>query len=55
MLTVNNGGLGQSVDNWLMHPFSSDMSVAKWALFVGLLLLLCIAWSRVIRLVLDNA
>jgi hypothetical protein len=55
MFSMNTGGIGESFDGWLSKPFSSDMSVGKWALFVGLILLAALAWSRIIRLILDNA
>jgi hypothetical protein len=55
MFAMNPGGIGESFDNWLTSPFSSDMSVLKWALFVGLILVACLGWSRIIRLILDNA
>ena len=33
---------------WWSQPFSSQGSVWNWALFIGLILVLVIMWSRVI-------
>jgi len=39
-----------SFKEWWSQPFDSTGSVWNWALFIGLILVLIILWSRVIRL-----
>lgn len=34
---------------WFKQPFSSQMSVTGWALFTGLILVLCILWAMVLH------
>lgn len=55
MTPVNGTGVQTSVESWFAQPFSSNMSVIQWALFLGLIILVCLGWSRVIRLILDAA
>lgn len=35
---------------WWGQPFDSNGSVVNWALFIGLIIVLMILWSRVIRM-----
>ena len=37
-----------SFKNWWSQPFSGSGSVLNWTLFVGLILVLIILWTRVI-------
>lgn len=37
-----------SFKNWWAQPFQSSGSVTNWALFIGLILVLILMWSRVI-------
>lgn len=37
-----------SLQAWWKQPFDSQGTVWNWALFIGLLLVLIILWSRVI-------
>ena len=37
-----------SFKNWWTQPFQSNGSVVNWALFIGLILVLILLWSRVI-------
>lgn len=39
-----------SFQQWWQQPFSSSGSVTNWALFIGLILVLILLWSRVIRM-----
>jgi len=39
-----------SFKQWWAQPFQSEGSVWNWALFIGLILVLIILWSRVIRM-----
>ncbi len=43
--SVVASGLG----NWAKQPFSSDMDVTGWALFVGLVVCLAISWNFVLH------
>jgi|WetSurMetagenome_2_1015567.scaffolds.fasta_scaffold01633_7 hypothetical protein len=35
--------------NWIAKPFSEDMSVVRWALFVGLVLVLLVMWRIILH------
>jgi hypothetical protein len=37
-----------SFKTWFSEPFDSQGSVWQWALFIGLVLVLILLWSRVI-------
>lgn len=39
-----------SFKTWWKQPFTSQGSVLNWALFIGLILVIVILWSRVIRM-----
>lgn len=41
--------LTTSLLGWAQHPFSSQMDIAHWALFVGLVIVLTILWFMVLR------
>lgn len=38
----------QGFKNFFSHPFSEDMSAGDWFLFIGLLLLILIAWHLIL-------
>jgi hypothetical protein len=38
----------QQFKDWLAKPFSTDMDVKSWALFVGLILIIVWFWHRTI-------
>ena len=40
--------LWSAIKAWSQAPFKQNMGVAGWALFVGLLVILCFLWSRVL-------
>jgi hypothetical protein len=37
-----------SFKEWWMQPFNGSGSVLNWALFVGLILVLILMWTRII-------
>jgi hypothetical protein len=39
-----------SLKTWWSKPFDTQGSVWNWAMFIGLILVLIILWSRVIRM-----
>lgn len=39
----------QAISDWSKAPFSSGMSVWGWFLFFGLLIVISILWSRILR------
>lgn len=39
-----------SFKTWWQQPFNSQGDVMNWALFIGLILVLILLWSRVIRM-----
>ena len=43
-----------SFSAWFAQPFDSQGSVWRWALFIGLLLVLIIAWTRILNLIADT-
>lgn len=38
-----------SLKSWAAQPFSTQMSLKGWALFVGLMIVLVILWIMVLR------
>lgn len=46
-------GLLKNFTDWIKEPYSDDMTVLDWFLFVGLLLLIIWVWSRILRKVID--
>lgn len=55
MQPLDGTGVQSNVESWFASPFSSSMSVVQWALFLGLIIIICLAWSKVIGLILDAA
>jgi hypothetical protein len=39
----------QDFKGWAAHPFSVDMAAGHWFLFLGLLLVIVIAWNLILR------
>jgi hypothetical protein len=37
------------VNSWIKKPFSEDMGVGQWALFVGLILVILVLWRIILR------
>jgi len=37
-----------NVNEWLSHPFSMEMNVVHWSLFLGFLIILAGLWHRVL-------
>lgn len=48
-VTDTTAGVVTNINNWLKQPFVSTMSVTGWAAFMGLLIVLAIAWGFVLR------
>lgn len=44
-------GFTQNVADWWAQPFNTQGSVINWFLFVGLLIVIIIAWNTVLRFV----
>jgi hypothetical protein len=42
-------GLVSRVMAWLKQPFTTNMDVAQWGIFVLFLMCVCIFWTRVLR------
>lgn len=42
----------ETVD-WWKHPYNSQGSAIQWFLFLGLVIICVIAWSRIIREIID--
>lgn len=42
-------GITSAFEKWFSRPFNSEGSVWNWFLFVGLLLLIAFAWSKIIK------
>lgn len=43
------------IQKWWAQPFQSGMSVSGWFLFLGLLLIIVIAWNLILRFVTEGA
>jgi hypothetical protein len=39
--------------SWLKKPYSDDMDVIHWVLFIGLITIIGMAWASMIRLIGD--
>ena len=48
-------GFVSRVKGWIAHPFTSDMSILNWALFVGLVLIAAFFWTRVMSHIVEGA
>ena len=46
-------GFISSLTAWAKQPFTSSMDIVHWALFTGLVLVLVVAWTRVLNHVVD--
>lgn len=46
---ATQSGVITNISNWAAQPFSEDMDVGSWALFVGLIACLSILWALVIH------
>ena len=38
-----------SIAGWASHPFSTQMDIKGWALFVGLIIVLTVLWFFVLK------
>lgn len=45
---TQNGGLVTRISAWLKRPFTDDMDVFHWFLFLGMSLVLTFLWTRII-------
>jgi hypothetical protein len=45
----------QSFKNWWSKPFSNDQSAWGWFLFLGLIMVAIVAWTRILDLIKDVA
>jgi hypothetical protein len=41
--------MGSAFKDWLAQPFSADMDVWHWFLFLGLIFAIAFAWGLVLR------
>lgn len=46
-------GIVQDFMAWIREPYSDDMTVLDWFLFIGLILLIIWVWARILRKVID--
>lgn len=42
-------GFVSSLQDYAAHPFSEDMSLFKWFLFTGLIIIFAVLWAIMIR------
>lgn len=47
-------GFAASVQKWWAQPFKADGSVGTWFLFLGLIIVIVIAWNTILRFILDK-
>lgn len=50
---MNGSGVISRVGGWLSHPFTTQMSVAGWFWFTGIILIIAFFWTRVLRHVVE--
>lgn len=48
-------GFAATIQKWWEQPFKSDMSGTGWLLFLGLVIIIIIAWNTVLRFVTEGA
>lgn len=41
------------VYDWSKHPFKSDMDLKGWLAFTGLIIILIVLWTQVIKFIID--
>lgn len=46
---MNGCGFCQEFKHWWSQPFQADMSASRWALFIGLIIVLFTLWHMVFR------
>ena len=46
---MNGCAFCQDFKQWWKQPFEADMSASRWALFIGLIIVLFGAWHMVFR------
>lgn len=46
-------GVISSFKSWIKQPFATSMNLGGWVLFTGLVLVLAIAWTRVLNHVVE--
>lgn len=39
--------------SWIKKPYDDDMTAIDWFLFIGLIIVIIVAWSSILRKVLD--
>jgi len=42
-------GVFSRIAAWAQQPFKSEMDLGGWVLFVGLIIILAFAWTRVLN------
>ncbi len=50
----NERGFVSRLSNFAAQPFSSQMDLWGWALFMGLVIVLAFAWTRVLNIIVEH-
>lgn len=53
--TQQQKGLIGSLSDYVAHPFKNDMSLAKWFLFTGVIIVFIIIWASILKSIKDAA
>lgn len=49
----NMDGFAKRFTDWIKRPYNDDMTVGGWFLFLGLMLLVTVVWTKILNKVLD--
>lgn len=52
---MTENSIASRIIAWAKKPYSDDMSLSGWFLFLGLLAVLTYLWTRILRAIADNA
>lgn len=52
---MTENSIGDRVKQWVKKPYSDEMSVTGWFMFLGLLAVLTYLWTRILRAIAVNA
>lgn len=50
---ANGTGTVSRLSGWAAQPFSSQMNLWGWFLFTGLIIVIAILWTRVLRHIIE--
>lgn len=46
--STGGGAFSTMFNSWMTQPFKTQMSAFSWILFLGFIVIVCFAWTRVL-------